>query len=629
MGTVISNPKLVINGTSYSSGSTGLTRANLSIDMDYTDTWSGYRYVKVNTNGYLFRNGTRVAMFYSDEYHGEDVYPAQFRHSAHNSQGPFDLSSYAPFDTVKIVQTNTDSNGNYNDDGEWYYYFAFGTPNAPGNIRLSGTSVKPSTNVTLSWDAPSVNNNTISQYEVYRNGSLLGTVNGTSMTVTANATQGGTFTYKVRAIASYGDKVSDFSSEVILTSYTYGTPTAPGNVSLSSSYLKPGNTATLSWGASTVTNDTIKQYDVYKNGNFLGSTNANTRQYTVTANSTSGRYDTYTIKAVGNDGGKVSNASSGVTLYSYSDPQAPTTVTPSKSSPQSGESISISFSGASGGYYNGITGYTLLECATIDGTYTEKASITTTSTQGSFTITADQSGVKYYAVRANGQRSNSALSTPVRVGINNPPNVPAIKIGGTGQEITTTGTAVSSTIEKPMLLIRCSDVDQGQTVSLQQKIDNGDWETISSGQNQFYTTVRLGNSGTYLFRAIDDAGDTSESSGVVYTKQNYAYTDYPVVARTTRIKAAHLNEIRQMLETMAAYYGATAPVWTEQIIAGTTSIRNTNSHISEVRIYIAELCEDMIENGLTPIVPTFTADISSRQVKADAINELIRAIASL
>lgn len=629
MGVVISNPKLVIGSTPYSSGSSGITRANFKFDMDYTDTWTGVRYKEVHTSGYLLRGGTQVAKFFQSDYSGEEVYPSQFRHSALNTQGPFDLSSYAPFDTVKVVQSNIDANNVYNDDGEWEYYFEFGVPSVPGNVRLSSSTVKPSSSVTLSWDASSANNNTISGYQIYRDGSLLTTTSSTSITVTANATQGATYKYKVCAVGSYGNKVSGFSSEVTLTSYVYGTPTVPTGVALASPYLKPGVTTTLSWNASTVTNDTIKQYEVYKNGALIGTTNASTRQYSVTANSTAGHYDTYTVKAVSNDGNKSSNASSGVALSTFSDPQAPTTVTPSKIAPQSGETIYFNFSGASGGFYNDITGYTLLESATIDGTYTVKKSISSSSAQGSISISADQSGVKYYAIRTDGARSNSGLSTPVRVGINNPPNIPAIKIGGIGQEITTTGTEVSSVIDNPMLLIHCSDVDQGQTVYLQQKKGSGEWQTIGSAVNQFYATVRLASSGTYLFRAIDDAGDMSESSGVVYTKQSHAYTDYPVKAGGTRIKAIHLNEIRQMLETMATFYGATAPIWAEQIIAGTTSTRNTNSHIAEIRAYILALCEEIALNELSPIIPSFTADISSQQIKADAINELIRAIASL
>jgi hypothetical protein len=82
-------------------------------------------------------------------------------------------------------------------------------PTAPANTlaklvtttKKRGKNVTTTTTVTISW-SPSTDNVGVAQYVVYRNGSTLATLGGSSLNYTDGSTSagGGTYTYDIRAI---------------------------------------------------------------------------------------------------------------------------------------------------------------------------------------------------------------------------------------------------------------------------------------------------------------------------------------------------------------------------------------------------------------------------------------------
>jgi len=91
-------------------------------------------------------------------------------------------------------------------------------PSAPGNLRVTGTT---STSVSLAWNA-STDNVGVTGYDVYRNGTRITTVTGTSYTDTG-LSPSTTYTYTVRAKDAAGN-VSSPSNQVSAT-----TQASPGN----------------------------------------------------------------------------------------------------------------------------------------------------------------------------------------------------------------------------------------------------------------------------------------------------------------------------------------------------------------------------------------------------------------
>jgi hypothetical protein len=121
--------------------------------------------------------------------------------------------------TLKLVVTNGDGRGR-NDHANWADARLERTcsstppiadtqaPEVPGNVRTSNVD---HATLTLSWDA-STDNVGVTGYDVYRGGTLLGTVPGTSYNVTGLA--GGTeYTFTVRA----RDAAGNTSGEATLT----------------------------------------------------------------------------------------------------------------------------------------------------------------------------------------------------------------------------------------------------------------------------------------------------------------------------------------------------------------------------------------------------------------------------
>lgn len=153
-----------------------------------------------------------------------------------------------------------------------------------------------------------------------------------------------------------GMQLTNSQTITVTVSYTYITrdPTPPTGVtcSLSSNYLKAGQSTTLSW---TTSGGTPTGYYAYKNGSgtpFYSGTNAYT---SVTANSTVNDSDYYTVRAYNNDGYADSSA---VRLYTYKDPTVDSiTLTPSTAG--YGKNVSVAWTATNGGTYNAISSYTI------------------------------------------------------------------------------------------------------------------------------------------------------------------------------------------------------------------------------------------------------------------------------
>ena len=185
-------------------------------------------------------------------------------------------------------------------------------PTAPTAVSTP-TNVAPSSTQDLTWSgAAAGTNNAISTYEIHRSTdggatySLLTTDSASPLAVTAPATNGGIFTYKVKTVGARSN--SGLSSVYATLKTTVGAPGVPTAVSVTSgSEVAPGKLRTLSWsGASNGTNNPIKGYHVYRSVNggayaYLAEvlTTATSGSLSVTAASSAATY-TYKVLVLGN-----------------------------------------------------------------------------------------------------------------------------------------------------------------------------------------------------------------------------------------------------------------------------------------------------------------------------------------
>lgn len=95
-----------------------------------------------------------------------------------------------------------------------------------------------------------------------------------------------------------------------------------------------------------------------------------------------------------------------------------------------------------------------------------------------------------------------------------------------------------------------------------------------------------------------------ESSAVTrdttYATPNY--TDTIESGGPAKVKAAHVTELRTMVNTIRAYYGLSAVSWAETITAGITKTRNWKAHVIELQQAINDVVT--LVNGWDDVSPT-------------------------
>jgi chitodextrinase len=171
-----------------------------------------------------------------------------------------------------------------------------GIPTAPTGLAVSGTTAS---SVSLTWNA----NSGATSYNVYRNASEVGSTGATSDTDSGLSAKT-TYTYTVTAVNSSGESAQ--SSAVVATTQDTsggGIPGVPTGLTVSNTTTR---SVTLAWNASSGATG----YNVYRNGNEVGSSGSTSYTdnglsggtayiYAVTAVNSSGESaKSQTVKAV-------------------------------------------------------------------------------------------------------------------------------------------------------------------------------------------------------------------------------------------------------------------------------------------------------------------------------------------
>jgi acid phosphatase type 7 len=174
------------------------------------------------------------------------------------------------------------------------------TPTAP--TGLTATATAP-TQVNLAWTASSDDVGVVG-YEVFRNGTLIGTSNTTTYT-DATSQAATKYTYTVEAYDLASNLSAPSASAIVTTPGDTTPPSAPTNLAASAA----SNTVQLTWSAST-DNVGVTGYQVFRNGSQIATAPSTT--YTDTSVQGATTY-TYTVSAT-DAAGNVSAASNAVSL---------------------------------------------------------------------------------------------------------------------------------------------------------------------------------------------------------------------------------------------------------------------------------------------------------------------------
>ncbi|MFC5823864.1 glycosyl hydrolase family 18 protein [Nonomuraea insulae] len=175
-------------------------------------------------------------------------------------------------------------------------------PSVPGNLRSTGVT---NNSVALAWNA-STDNVGVTGYEIYRGGTLITTVTGTTHTDTGLSAST-VYSYTVRARDAAGNRSANSASVSATTTGGGGgdtaAPTVPGNFR---STGVTNNSVALAWNAST-DNVGVTGYEIYRGGTLITTVTGTT--HTDTGLSASTAYS-YTVRARDAAGNRSANSAS-------------------------------------------------------------------------------------------------------------------------------------------------------------------------------------------------------------------------------------------------------------------------------------------------------------------------------
>ena len=441
---------------------------------------------------------------------------------------------------------------------------------------MSPATRYPGESFGLSWSGASGGVGTsVASYHIYQNGSYLAATTGTSITLTAPAA--GTYSYTVYSISDVSGYNSGASSSATLTvNIPYSACTPPSAVTTPNNVL-PATDYTLSWsGANAGTQNAITGYQVYRasteNGSYVafGSTVTGT-SLTVTSHATNGSSYYYKVVTIGTVSGYDSGLS---TAYATMTTNvgvvtAPTSLTAAPAI--FADSVTLSWSGATAGTNNAITGYTV-ECQTGDGA--TWASTVVSSASASVVIDTSALTRGHYLrfrVLTTGERSNSAYTAwSASARKNQLPPVPTISYPKTG--------TVTYNVRPYFKTVLGTEPD-GQAQTVEYSVDGGAY--VSSPGGIIRISLAAGVH-TVAFRAFDGLDGRSATASVTITVAATNYTD--TIAKGTVVKAIHYNEVHACLDALCGYYGLAAWTATVGTVVSATDLNSIQDKISSVAL---------------------------------------------
>lgn len=293
---------------------------------------------------------------------------------------------------------------------------------------------------------------------------------------------------------------------------------------------------------------------------------------------------------------------SGVYLYAeytvpYTSPTAPTSVTISPTNVAPGGSATLSWSGASAGNNNPISGYDIYSCdGDPNGTYSYYKHVKITSNSGSDTVfgPTTNNAVRYFKVITLGSVSDYPWSTfsSSYASLTCKYSAPSAP----------TSCSVSETISNSNATLSWSGATNGNNNTITgyeiQRCESSDgtswgsWVALTTTTSTSLSVEPSSTYGNYYKYRVRTQGSfgSSDCSGWKESTNSLrrdhapldAFTDPVLTAGVTPIKAIHMQEMQDRVETLRAFYGLSAYSFST-VTAGQTSLAGWTEHVNEIR----------------------------------------------
>jgi chitodextrinase len=385
-------------------------------------------------------------------------------------------------------------------------------PTAPSGLSAKAVAHDQ---VDLSWAAASDPESGVARYNIYRNGTVVGSSTSTSFSDTGltGSTQ---YSYQVTAVNGDGLEGPPTATVVVTTPRPPDTtpPTVPTGLGATATSPTRVN---LTWGASSDPESGVASYNIYRDGAQVGSSTSTSFTDTGVQGGTTYSYQVSAVNGEGLESGR--SAAANVTTPAPADTTPPTVPTGLAASTPSPTSVDLTWN-ASSDPESGVATYNIYRDGTIAGS----------STTTSFTDGSVQAGATYsYRVSAiNGDGVESAQSSPLSVttpsgGDASPPTVPG-------------GLVVTPAGPTRVTLVWSTATDPESGVANYRIYRNGAFRATSTTTAFADTTVVANTQYTYQVSAVNGAGvEGGRSAPVTVTTPRVADTIPPAAPTRLRI----------------------------------------------------------------------------------------------
>jgi hypothetical protein len=152
--------------------------------------------------------------------------------------------------------------------------------------------------------------------------------------------------------------------------------------------------------------------------------------------------------------------------------------------------------------------------------------------------------------------------------------------------------------------------------------------TIAAGSGTTTTSIDFGDQ-PVVREVSDPLANTvtaTYTAGTLTVQAPPAFTDSPLTARVTPVKAAHVTELRQRIGELRARYGLTGYSWTDATLAPrSTPIKA--AHVTELRTALAEVYS--AAGRTPPAYSTSTLVARTTVITAPQIEEIRAAVVAV
>lgn len=287
---------------------------------------------------------------------------------------------------------------------------------------------------------------------------------------------------------------------------------APTTVEIEATNVAPGTRVTLSWsGAKAGGENPITAYQIhraiepdgpYSPLNTVSST-ATSGSYTVTAPTVDGMSYYYKIITVGTESGYDSDYSDYVELTcSFAAVTAPTAVTLSATNASPNADVELSWSGATAGTNNAITGYEVYRASSVNGEYSLLKTITTDATSGKTTVAAPGTNLSVYVYRIK------TLGT----------------LDGSDSGMSTVYATLTCTYSMPSAPTKVTVNDASSVYVLPGSTVTLKWSGASAGANNSITGYSIYRDGVALVEGLATTVNSYEVTAHAESGKSYSFT---------------------------------------------------------------------------------------------------------